>query len=100
MSAARAQSVETGALSGRTKVMARERKPTDPQARAVYEIHRRYIELMEQRLSTVEDKTRLSYVAVLTSLTDKLSVPGKPLSEIVREVMAEAGPLLFQIMQG
>ncbi|HEV2170288.1 MAG TPA: hypothetical protein VGY99_08665 [Candidatus Binataceae bacterium] len=80
--------------------MARERKPTDPQARAIFEIHRRYIEVMEQRLSMVEEQTRTNYVAVMTSLTEKLAVPGKPLSEIVREIMAEAGPVLFQIMQG
>lgn len=80
--------------------MAREQKPTDPQARVIYEIHRRYIEVMEQRLTTVEEQTRIRYIAVMTSLTEKLAVPGKPLSEIVREVMAEAGPILFQVMQG
>jgi hypothetical protein len=80
--------------------MARERKPTDPQARAIFEIHRRFIEVMEARLTTVEDQTRVNYVTVMTSLTEKLAVPGKPLSEIVREVMAEAGPILFQVMQG
>lgn len=80
--------------------MARERKPTDPQERAIFELHRRYIEVMEQRLTTVEERTRSSYIAVMTSLTEKLAVPGKPLSEIVREVMAEAGPILFQVMQG
>ncbi|HKD65750.1 MAG TPA: hypothetical protein VKB84_02835 [Candidatus Binataceae bacterium] len=79
--------------------MARERKPSDPQARAIFEIHRRYIEVMEQRLSMVEEQTRVNYVAVMTSLTDKLAVPGKPLSEVVREIMAEAGPILFQMMQ-
>ena len=79
--------------------MARERKPTEPQARAIFEIHRRYIEVMEQRLSMVEEQTRINYLAVMTSLTEKLAIPGKPLSEIVREVMAEAGPVLFQIMQ-
>ncbi|HEY2105152.1 MAG TPA: hypothetical protein VGH29_05180 [Candidatus Binataceae bacterium] len=79
--------------------MARERKPTDPQARAIFEIHRRYIAVMEQRLSLVEEQTRTNYVAVMTSLTEKLAIPGKPLSEIVREIMAEAGPVLFQIMQ-
>jgi hypothetical protein len=80
--------------------MARERKPTDPQALAIFELHRRYIELMEQRLTTVEERTRTGYIAVISSLTEKLEVPGKPLSEIVREVMAEAGPILFQVMQG
>jgi hypothetical protein len=72
----------------------------DPQARAIFDIHRRYIEVMEQRLGTVEEQTRNNYVAVMTSLTEKLEVPGKPLSEIVREIMSEAGPVLFQIMQG
>jgi hypothetical protein len=80
--------------------MARERKPADPQARVIYEIHRRYIEVMEERLTMVEEQTRTRYIAVMTSLTEKLAVPGKPLSEIVREVMAEAGPILFQVMQG
>ncbi len=79
--------------------MARERKPTDPQAREIFEIHRLYIELMEDRLSMVEEQTRVAYVSVIRSLTEKLAVPGKPLSEIVREMMAEAGPLLFQVMQ-
>jgi hypothetical protein len=79
--------------------MARERKPTDPQARMIFEIHRRYIEVMEQRLTTVEEQTRVNYIAVMSTLTEKLAVPGKPLSEIVREIMAEAGPMLFQVMQ-
>lgn len=79
--------------------MARERKPADPQARAIFELHRRFVEVMEQRLTMVEEQTRLNYVTVMTSLTDKLAVPGKPLSEIVRELMAEAGPILFQVMQ-
>jgi hypothetical protein len=80
--------------------MARERKPIDPHARAIFEIHRRYIEVMEQRMTMVEEQTRINYIAVMTSLTEKLAVPGKPLSEIVREIMAEAGPILFQVMQG
>ena len=80
--------------------MARERKPTDPQAREIFELHRRFIEVMELRLTTVEEQTRANYLHVMTSLTEKLAVPGKPLSEIVREMMAEAGPILFQVMQG
>jgi len=80
--------------------MARERKPTDPQAREIFEIHRRYIEVMETRLTMVEEQTRVSYISVMTKLTEKLAVPGKPLSEVVREIMAEAGPMLFQVMQG
>ncbi len=80
--------------------MARERKTTDPQVRTIFELHRRFVEVMEQRLTMVEEQTRLNYVTVMTSLTEKLAVPGKPLSEIVREMMAEAGPILFQVMQG
>lgn len=80
--------------------MARERKPTDPQVQVIFELHRRFVEVMEQRLTMVEEQTRVNYVTVMTSLTDKLAVPGKPLSEIVREIMAEAGPILFQVMQG
>ena len=80
--------------------MPRQQKPTDPQQRAIFEIHRRYVEVMELRLTEVEDQTRINYLNVMTKLTEKLSVPGKPLSEIVREMMAEAGPMLFQAMQG
>jgi hypothetical protein len=80
--------------------MPRERKPADPQAQVIFEIHRRFITLMEERLTVVEEQTRVNYVSVMKSLTEKLAVPGKPLSEIVREMMAEAGPILFQLMQG
>ncbi len=80
--------------------MPRERKPADPQAQAIFEIHRRFVTLMEARLTIVEEQTRANYVTVMKSLTEKLAVPGKPLSEIAREMMAEAGPMLFQVMQG
>ncbi|HTT74716.1 MAG TPA: hypothetical protein VMF50_01900 [Candidatus Binataceae bacterium] len=63
-------------------------------------IHRRYIEVMEgDRLDEISDETKTHYLRVLRSLTEKLSVPGKPLSEVVGEMMAEAAPLLFQAMQ-
>lgn len=63
-------------------------------------IHRRYIEVMEgERLEGISDDTKAHYLRVLKSLTDKLAVPGKPLAEVVGEMMAEAAPLLFQAMQ-
>lgn len=63
-------------------------------------IHRRYLEVMEgDRLAAISDETKTHYLRVLRSLTDKLSVPGKPLSEVVGEMMTEAAPLLFQAMQ-
>jgi hypothetical protein len=36
---------------------------------------------------------------VMKSLTEKLAVPSKPLHEILGEMMAEAGPMIFQAMQ-
>ena len=65
----------------------------------IHEIHRRYIELMESRLAEISEDSKTHYLAVLKSLTQKLSVPGKPLSEIVGEMMSEAAPLLFMTMQ-
>jgi hypothetical protein len=71
--------------------------PIDEEIRA---IHQRYIEVMEgERLEGISDETKAHYLRVLKSLTDKLAVPGKPLSEVVGEMMAEAAPLLFQAMQ-
>ena len=34
------------------------------------------------------------YLAVMKSLTEKLAMPSKPLSEILGEMMAEAGPMI------
>ncbi|MBE3603997.1 hypothetical protein IMX07_10215 [bacterium] len=80
--------------------MPRTAKPADPTDREIYEIHRRYIAVMEgERLAAISDETKAHYLRVLRSLTEKLAVPGKPLSEIVGEMMSEAAPLLFQAMQ-
>jgi hypothetical protein len=66
----------------------------------IYEVHRRYIEVMEgERLAAISDETKTHYLRVLKSLTDKLAIPGKPLSEVIGEMMSEAAPLLFQTMQ-
>jgi hypothetical protein len=68
--------------------------------REIFEVHRRFIQVMEgDRLLTVSAETRGHYLTVMRSLTAKLSVPGKPLSEIISEVMSEAAPLIFQVMQ-
>ena len=80
--------------------MARTKKFTDPTDIAICEVHRRYVEVMETvRLETISAETKQRYLAVITSLTDKLAMPSKLLSEIVGEIMTEAGPLLFQAMQ-
>jgi hypothetical protein len=74
-------------------------KFTNPRDEEIVEAHRKYIETMEARLETISDDTKGHYLRVLVSLTQKLAVPGKPLSEIVGEMMSEAAPLLFQAMQ-
>ncbi len=80
--------------------MARAKKFTDPTDVAICEVHRRYVEVMETvRLETISPETKERYLAVISSLTEKLAMPSKPLSEIVGEIMAEAGPFLFQAMQ-
>lgn len=70
-------------------------QPADPVART----HRRFVVAMERRLQEIDEPARTGYLTVMASLSAKLEVPGKPLSEIVRELMAEAGPLLFTIMR-
>jgi hypothetical protein len=79
--------------------MPRSIKFTNPRDQEIFEAHRKYIETMEARLETIGDETKAHYLKVLVSLTEKLAIPGKPLSEIVGEMMAEAAPLLFQAMQ-
>jgi hypothetical protein len=80
--------------------MARAPKHINPKDQEIHEIHLRYVEVMEGgRLASISDETKSHYLRVLKTLTDKLAVPGKPLSEVVGEMMAEAAPLLFQAMQ-
>jgi hypothetical protein len=80
--------------------MARSKKLTNPTDVEIVEIHRRYVEVMEEiRLETIDPETKQSYLLVLRSLTEKLAMPSKPLNEILRELMTEAGPIIFQIMQ-
>jgi len=80
--------------------MARSNKFSNPLDEEIYEVHRRYIQVMEnERLAAISDETKTHYLRVLKSLTDKLAIPGKPLSEVIGEMMSEAAPLLFQTMQ-
>ena len=81
--------------------MPRQRKFSDPMDQEIYVTHRRYMQVMEeQRLASISGESKTFYLTVLKSLTSKLEVPGKPLSEIMREMMAEAAPLILQVMQG
>jgi hypothetical protein len=73
---------------------------TDPVDREIYEVHRRFVEVMEaDRLASISAGTKEQYLRIMRSLAEKLAVPSKPLAEIVGEVMSEAAPLLFAAMQ-
>jgi hypothetical protein len=79
--------------------MSRQKKFTDPVDIEIVEVHRRFIEAMEEvRLETIEPEMKQRYLAIMKSLTEKLAIPSKPLHEVVGELMAEAGPILFQVM--
>jgi hypothetical protein len=80
--------------------MARKMKFTDPTDIAIIEIHRRFTQVMEEvRLESIASDMKQSYLSIMTALTEKLAIPSKPLHEVVGEVMAEAGPMLFAAMQ-
>ncbi|HUA32296.1 MAG TPA: hypothetical protein VMA09_01725 [Candidatus Binataceae bacterium] len=80
--------------------MARQKKFTDPVDIEIVEVHRRFIEVMEEvRLETIQPEFKERYLLIMRSLTEKLALPSKPLHEVVGELMAEAGPILFQVMQ-
>jgi hypothetical protein len=79
--------------------MAREKIFSDPKDLEISDLHRRYVAAMEERLPSISEQTKSHYLTVLASLIKMLETPGKPLSEVVSEVMAEAAPLLFIAMQ-
>jgi len=80
--------------------VARKKKFTDPLDVEIVEVQRRFVDVMENvRLETISPEMKQHYLAVMKSLTEKLAVPSKPLSEILGEMMAEAGPMIFQAMQ-
>ena len=80
--------------------MARGQKFSDPLDQQIYDAHRRYLEVMETiRLASISPETKERYLRIISTLTEKLALPSKPLSEIIGEMMAEAAPFLFQTMQ-
>lgn len=80
--------------------MARRKKFTDPTDIEIVEIHGRFVEVMENvRLETITPEMKQRYLAIMKALTEKLEMPSKPLHEVLGEIMAEAGPLIFQAMR-
>ena len=80
--------------------MASKKKFTDPVDIEIVEVQRRFVDLMETvRLESMSAEMKQHYLAVMKALTEKLAMPSKPLHEILGEMMAEAGPMIFQAMQ-
>jgi hypothetical protein len=80
--------------------MALKKKFTDPVDIEIVEVQRRFVDLMETvRLESMSQEMKQHYLAVMKALTEKLAMPSKPLHEILGEMMAEAGPMIFQAMQ-
>ncbi len=80
--------------------MARANKTNHPLDEKIVEAHRKYVEVMEDiRLESISLETKEKYLHIIVTLTEKLALPSKPLSEIVGEMMAEAAPFLFHTMQ-
>ena len=80
--------------------MASKKKFTDPVDLEIVEVQQRFVYVMENvRLETMTPQMKQHYLAVMKSITEKLEMPSKPLNEILGEMMAEAGPMIFQAMQ-
>jgi hypothetical protein len=80
--------------------VARKKKFTDPIDIEIVEVHIRFVEVMENvRLETISPEMKLGYLTIMKTLTEKLAMPSKPLHEIMGEIMADAGPMIFQAMQ-
>jgi hypothetical protein len=76
------------------------KKFTDPVDLEIIEVQQRFVYVMENvRLETMTPQMKQHYLAVMKSITEKLEMPSKPLNEILGEMMAEAGPMIFQAMQ-
>jgi len=60
--------------------------------------HERFVAAMNARLPGMELGQKERYFAVLSALVAKLETPGKPLREILQEMMAEAATYVFQEM--
>jgi hypothetical protein len=61
--------------------------------------HERLCTAMERRLPAVEAESLERYFVVLSKLVGKLEDEGKPLGQVMNEMMAEAAGLLMAEMQ-
>ena len=68
-------------------------KGLDSDIRAV---HLRFTAAMESRLPAMSVDTKERYFGVVSALVSKLEDAGKPLRQVLQEIMAEAAGMLFQ----
>ncbi len=54
---------------------------------------------MDGRLDAMSVETKERYFAVLASLVAKLEINGKPMREIMQEMMTEAASVILQELQ-
>ena len=67
--------------------------------RQIIATHRRLVKAMHARLGSMSVETKERYFAVLSMLVAKLETIEKPVREVMHEMVAEAGGVIFQEMQ-
>jgi hypothetical protein len=66
--------------------------------RQIVATHRRFVKAMDGRLPDMGADTKERYFAVLSVLVAKLEDAGKPLKEVMQEMVSEAGHMILQEM--
>jgi hypothetical protein len=67
--------------------------------RQIVATHKRFVKAMDGRLATMSAESKERYFAVLSALVGKLETNGKPMREIMQEMMAEAANVILQELQ-
>jgi hypothetical protein len=67
--------------------------------REIHMTHERFVTAMEARLPTIPPDSKERYFGVLSLLVAKLETGGKPLREILQEMMTEAATMILHEMQ-
>jgi hypothetical protein len=67
--------------------------------RQIVATHRRFVKAMDGRLGSMSFESKERYFAVLSTLVAKLETNGKPMREVMQEMMTEAASMIFQELQ-
>jgi hypothetical protein len=62
--------------------------------------HKRFQKAMQARLGTMSLGTKERYFAVLSLLVTKLEEPGRPLRDVLQDVLIESAPYIAQELSG